>query len=451
MGNLSRIVWSEGMYLGPHHFQAQSRYHEDAIHFVTNLLRFEPYGLLGYELDSEALTNGTLALVRARGVFPDGLPFHIPEYDVPPPPRPLAELFPPLREVVDVFLCVPAYQDGGANCALTQADVGPEMRFISESATLPDENTGRDPKPVQMGRKNIRLVLDTEPMDGCTALRIAQVRRDPAGKFVFDDRFVPPCLQISVSERLMISLRRLVSLLEEKGRAVAKPRDLANPTAAGYSAEGIANAWFLHCVNSNIGPLAHLLEAKKSHPEELFIALSRLGGALCTFGLESQAANLPKYDHDNLTGCFESLDVHIRTHLELVVPSNRVPIPLEKAARFFYFGEIVDQRTLHRSRWIFAIHCKIGESELIESTPRLVKICSRQFIPKLVERALPAMKLTHLPVPPPAVSPKVDYQYFSIDKAGPCWEHLIKTRQVGVYVPGELPDPVVELSVILES
>jgi type VI secretion system protein ImpJ len=64
---------------------------------------------------------------------------------------------------------------------------------------------------------------------------------------------------------------------------------------------------------------------------------------------------------------------------------------------------------------------------------------------------MPAMKLTHLPVPPPAVSPKVDYQYFSIDKAGPCWEHLIKTRQVGVYVPGELPDPAVELSVILES
>jgi type VI secretion system protein ImpJ len=451
MGNLSRIVWSEGMFLGPHHFQAQNRYHEDAIHFVTNLIRYEPYGFLGCELDAEALTNGTVAVVRARGVFPDGLPFHMPEYDVLPPPRPIADLFPPLREVVDVFLCVPAYQEGAANCALNQADVGPEVRFISENANLPDENTGRDAKPLQMGRKNIRLVLDTESMDGCTALRIAQIRRDPAGKFVFDERFIFPCLQISAAVRLMLSLRRLVSLLEEKGRAVAKPRDLANPTAAGYSAEGIANAWFLHCINSNIGPLSHLLESKKSHPEELFVALSRLAGALCTFGLESQAANLPNYDHDNLAGVFDMLDVHIRTHLELVVPSNRVLITLDKAARFFYFGEIVDQRTLNRSRWIFAIHCKIGESDLIESAPRLVKICSRQFIPKLVERALPAMKLTHLPVPPPALSPKVDYQYFSVDKAGPCWEHLIKTRQVGVYVPGELPDPEIELSVILES
>ena len=29
MKHLSRLVWSEGMYLGPHHFQAQSRYFED--------------------------------------------------------------------------------------------------------------------------------------------------------------------------------------------------------------------------------------------------------------------------------------------------------------------------------------------------------------------------------------------------------------------------------------
>jgi type VI secretion system protein ImpJ len=54
-------------------------------------------------------------------------------------------------------------------------------------------------------------------------------------------------------------------------------------------------------------------------------------------------------------------------------------------------------------------------------------------------------------VPPPALSPKIEFQYFAIDKSGPCWEHMVKTREVGVYVPGELPDPEIELSVLLES
>ncbi len=46
---LSKVVWHEGMYLGPHHFQAQARYFEDAMHFGVSSLWFEPYGFVGYK------------------------------------------------------------------------------------------------------------------------------------------------------------------------------------------------------------------------------------------------------------------------------------------------------------------------------------------------------------------------------------------------------------------
>jgi len=55
-----------------------------------------------------------------------------------------------------------------------------------------------------------------------------------------------------------------------------------------------------------------------------------------------------------------------------------------------------------------------------------------------------------LSVAPSAIPAKVDFQYFSVSKAGPCWDHIGLTRQVGVYVPGEMPDPALELLVILE-
>jgi type VI secretion system protein ImpJ len=64
---------------------------------------------------------------------------------------------------------------------------------------------------------------------------------------------------------------------------------------------------------------------------------------------------------------------------------------------------------------------------------------------------LPGMKLTHLPSPPSAVSPTVLNQYFAVDKGGPCWEHLLQTKRVGVYVPGEFPRPQLELLVVLEG
>jgi type VI secretion system protein ImpJ len=88
---------------------------------------------------------------------------------------------------------------------------------------------------------------------------------------------------------------------------------------------------------------------------------------------------------------------------------------------------------------------------LIRQTPQLVKVCSHQFVPELVRRAMPGMQLSHLPSPPAAVSPKVEYQYFAINKAGPCWEHLMQTKTAGVYVPGEIPNPELELLVVLDS
>src|ERR1039458_78730 len=73
---LSRVVWSEGMPLGPHHFQVQSRYFEDSIQFAISSLWFASYGLAGLELDADALYNGSVSLLHARGILPDGLPFN---------------------------------------------------------------------------------------------------------------------------------------------------------------------------------------------------------------------------------------------------------------------------------------------------------------------------------------------------------------------------------------
>ena len=118
MKHLSRLVWSEGMYLGPHHFQAQSRYFEDSVHFSISGLCFAPYGLIGCELDREALHNGTLSLIHARGIFPDGLAFQMPDCDPLPAARSISELFSPIRESLTVLLAIPPRRADGVNCAL---------------------------------------------------------------------------------------------------------------------------------------------------------------------------------------------------------------------------------------------------------------------------------------------------------------------------------------------
>ena len=459
MKYLSRVVWSEGMYLGPHHFQAQSRYFEDSIRFAASNLWFEPWGLAGVQLDAEALKNGTVSLIHARGIFPDGLAFQMPESDAPPQPRGIAELFPPAKDSVTVMLAVSPRRQDSPNTQLAAnglangaAESSGAARYRAETQLLHDETTGRDEKPVDIGRKNIELLLDTEPAGDLVTLPVARVMRSGSGQFVFDPNFIPPSVQISASVRLMAILGRLIEILEDKSARFSRPSAGGKErTWAEFSTREIANFWLLHTVNSSLAPLRHHYVTRRGHPEDLFREMLRLGGALCTFAIESHPRDLPLYNHRDLEKSFGDLDRHIREHLETIVPTQYLEIPLKKRADYFYEAEVTDQRVLDRSRWIFGVRAGTSDPEVIGKAPQLVKLCSKQFVPQLVQRALPGMALTHLPAPPAAIPVKADFQYFSVSRNGPCWDHIVQTRQIGLYIPGDLPDPTVELLVVLES
>ena len=203
-----------------------------------------------------------------------------------------------------------------------------------------------------------------------------------------------------------------------------------------------------------MAPLRHLYSAKRGHPDELFQEMLRLGGALCTFAIGSHPRDLPRYDHNNMTGCFAKLDRHIREHLNIIIPTEYLRIDLFKRPEspYFYEGEVKDERALNKSRWIFGIKCQeIGEAPVIANTPTKVKLSAKELMVQLVQQALPGLTLTHIQTAPKEIPAKVDYSYFSVTQAGPCWAPLVKSRKLMLYVPGDIPSPEMELLVILDS
>ena len=447
MKQLSRVVWNEGMHLAQHHFQAQSRYFEDAIQFAVSTIFFEPYGFAGFELDAEALRNDSVSLVHGRGIFPDGLPFDIPASDAPPPPLAIRELFSPTRDSHLVLLTIPAYQTDRANFALNGETESGSPRFRAEAAPMRDVNTGRDEKPVSVGKKNMRLALDVEVADDAVSLPIARVRRDGAGHFVYDAEYVPPCLHVGASPRLMHLLSRLVDILDAKSDSMARGR---RGTAEEFARQEVASFWLLHAIDSSLPPLRHILQAKRVHPEKLYNELARLGGALCTFSLDAHPRTLPLYAHDRLEECLGALDQHIRAHLEVVAPTARTVVPLRATAPFLFTGAVGDDRAFGRARWILGVRSGLSGVDLAARMPQLAKVCSAKFTLELVRRAYPGMHIDHLPFPPAAIAPRSDTQYFSLERAGPCWETITSTREIGVYVPDAIPSAEVELIVLPE-
>jgi type VI secretion system protein ImpJ len=449
---LSRVVWTEGMYLGPHHFQTQSRYFEDSIAFVMASLWHQPWGLLHFALDEESISNGNLALLHASGVFSDGLPFDLPNSDPPPAARNLVEAFPAAESALNVFLSVPCRQDTGQNYATdgnsaTRAASG--TRFTGMRRVLRDETNGLDEREVELGRKNLRLLTEAEITRDMSTLPIARVLRDGRGHMVFDPTFTPPCLRVNASEPLMLLLNRLLDTIQDKCSSIARTGRGRGTFEPGRSALDVANYWFLHAMYSALPPLRHLCGTRNAHPEEVFRELSRVAGALCTFSLESDPADLPQYNHRDPGPVFAHLNQHIRRHLEIIIPSNTVALDFHAAAPYIHEAAVTDERCLRRARWVLGVRSALGESELMRLAPQLIKICSSRFVVELVKRALPGMALSHLPIPPPALHPEPDMQYFVLDLAGPCWEHILKTKTLGIYIPGEVIDAEFTLTVIL--
>jgi type VI secretion system protein ImpJ len=447
---LSSVVWYDGVDLCPQIYQAQNRYFEDASHFVTQNLRSNAFGFTGFEIDVEALHNGVVGVTHARGMFSDGLPFDMPECDQLPEPRAIGDLFPPTKDSIVVYLSIPRRRARTENCIIGPDNGNDSARYTATPAMICDENTGRDEQSVHLGRKNVRLAFDTETLDGLEVLPIARINRATTGRFVLDPAFIPPCLCIAASETLLTTLRRLIEILEDKSSTLVRGKIGKGTFQAAMGARDVASFWFLHAINAGLGPLRHLFLSKRGHPEELFQEMSRLAGALCTFGLDSHPSTLPAYDHTHLDKCFCELDMHIRRHLEIMIPTQVISVPINSVSANFYEGDITDDRAMGASRWILAIQSKMGEADLIRKIPGVVKVCSATFVPELVKRAVPGMKLSHISVPPAAISARVEYQYFAIQRSGPCWDHIVQTRRIGVYIPADIPNPELELLVITD-
>jgi type VI secretion system protein ImpJ len=447
MRRLEPVIWTKGTFLSPQHLQMQDRFLENLLQFELDALNFRPWGFRHLRVDQEALAAGSLAITSASGIFPDGLLFDIPNSDPAPPLKLLVEAFEPDQDSLDVYLAIPDYRERGFNIASAHRNV--DARYRAEFELVRDETTGLSEKPVTVARKNLRLLAEGEARQGSSTLRIARVKRTPAGTYQQDPRFVPPLLDITASDYLVAMVRRLVEILSGKSSTLSGGRRQKNQSLADFTATDVANFWLLYTINSCFPAFRHIFETKAGHPEALYAAMLSLAGSLTTFSLKIHPRDLPNYDHDDLGACFTDLDEKLRLLLETVVPSNVISLPLKLIQNSIYATSLDNDKYLVNTKMYLAVSAETSQGELIGKAPSLIKVCSASHIEHLVRQALPGVPLAHVIAPPSAIPVKLNYQYFSLNQSGLAWEAVGRARNLAAYVPGDFPNPQLELVILL--
>jgi len=444
---MQKVLWTKGVLLSPQHLQMQDRFLEDQLEFRLAALTFCPWGFSRLELDREALGGGVLSVTAAAGIFADGLLFDMPGSEPGPAPKPLEDHWAPDQGSLDLYLAVPEYRVGGHNVSMTRR--AQDTRYRAEAVLRRDENNGLNEKPIQLARSNFRILAAGESLDGWSTLPLTRVVRTSTGAYDLDPQFVPPLLSFAASDQLLTIARRLVELLAAKSSALGGGRRQRHQSLADFGITDVADFWLLYTVNTHLPVFRHLYEARRVHPAELYAEMLALAGALSTFSPTVHVRELPAYDHADLAGCFTELDELVRELLETVVAARHVSLPLKSTGPSVYAVAIDQDRYFTAPEVFLAVKAGVTPDELVRKAPQVLKVSSANRIEQLISQALPGLRLTPMGDAPGTLPIKLDYQYFTVERAGADWDAVRHAGNLAVYVPSELPDPHMELVIHL--
>ena len=149
----NRIIWSEGTFLQPQHFQQHDRHLEAQMEQRTRAVGPHSWGFLEVAVDESLLELGKLAVRSARGVLPDGTPFDCPARDPLPPPLDVPAT---LRDAL-VILSLPVRRPGVDEADLGGAGADTLARYVAGELEVKDSNASFDRTAlIQIGRASCR-------------------------------------------------------------------------------------------------------------------------------------------------------------------------------------------------------------------------------------------------------------------------------------------------------
>ncbi len=430
----SKVIWSEGLFLRPQHFQQETRYVERFVELRSGHLRPYSWGFTELKLDPDLLRIGKVGLSAASGVLPDGTPFDIPDDDGAPMPLEIDEN---TREC-NVYLSVPVRRPGSQEIG-AQDDEDTMVRHVVHEYEARDHSTASDTTALmQVGGLNSRLLLETDERADYACLGIARIIECRVDKqVVIDDAYLAPVLNVSSVKRLGGFVIELQGLLHHRGDALA---GRVSQSGKGGAAE-VGDFMMLQLANRYEPLLAHLAELDGLHPEELFRLLAQIAGELATFTSTSQRpGQLPTYRHDDLKATYEPLMQTLRESLSTVLEQTAIPIPLKERRFGIRTGAVADVSLLDQAKFVLAVGASMPIAELQARFPSQVKVGSPNTIRDLVNSALPGITIEPLGAAPRQIPFHAGNTYFELDPSSSYWGAVRDEGTFAIQIGGEFPD-----------
>jgi type VI secretion system protein ImpJ len=305
------------MFLRQHHFLTEHRQLVKLMQLDEKWTLHHNWGLRSIQLNAEALGNFRFSVSELRARLRDGTLVEVPEDG----PLPELDLKPALEtnRRVTILLGVPVLKSSHPNISTD----GPSdsNRYYLVTQQVDDENLGVNPQPIAFRRLSMRLLLSTSNLAGYETIPLARVEKSDRAEATpqLDSSYIPPVLACDAWRELSVNV--LQHIYDRIGRKVEKLAGLA--VSRGISLDSLdsltqkGNLSFaqLRVFNEALAYLSNLAFVEGIHPLPAYLELCRMVGQLSIFHATRRPPDLPRYNHDDLGGCFH----RIRNYLDELV------------------------------------------------------------------------------------------------------------------------------------
>lgn len=457
MSGYDRVVWTEGMFLRPHHFQQQDRCFDYGLRQSLMMRRSHGWGLRRLEIDQGLLQTGKLSILVCEGLMPDGTIFNAPlDHEVPPP----REVPSDLRNCL-VYLALPVE----SRSAVTDAG-GPMSngggRFTLKDIEILDvaANSLGSRAEIIVGRLQLSLVFEGEQLDGKHLIpltRIVEVAGDSS--VILDDQFIPSCIDYRASRHLVQFMSELHGSLHQRGEQLA-----GWVSASGRATVAqVTDVLLLQVVNGAEPVVAHLCEGPVAtakiratgqaqdagdqpkhygglHPEELFRFFVSLAGELATHTSETRRPPaFPPYRHDKLLDTFLPVERELLRSLSWFREQPATAIKFEELRYGIHRAVSQDFRLLKDAVFVLAVAADMDAERLSRLFRAQTKVGPQDRIRDLVTSAVPGIGLQTCNQPR-QIPYRVGSVYFQVETKGELWAEVQRTGILCLQVAGEFPN-----------
>ncbi|MDO5666779.1 MAG: type VI secretion system baseplate subunit TssK [Alcaligenaceae bacterium] len=434
MNSFDKVIWSEGMFLRPQHFQQQERYLERQL--IARSQRAEHYfwGFSELQLEPTAFSQGRFAIKSAKGVFKDGTNFvidestQLPELEIPAATK---------NELVG--LAIPTRQASSQQVSYEEGEDILARYAVTEQEVLDTTDTTLGSVSLQLGRLQIRLMLESEVDGNYEFLPMARIKGwDSKNAVALDTTYIPATLNfLEVRNDLFDFVVTTVDLLNEQVKRLARRLSVS---AVQSGSSSMTQMMMLNVINRYHAYFHHIRTSNYHHPEKFFCHLQMLLNEMAVFLSENRAMDkFERYNHDDLQACFAPLMAQLAGALNIVLEDPYEVIELVDKGHGIRVGQVHDLNLIKQADFILGVEADMPMENLRKRFPSQAKFGPVERIRDLVHLQLPGVHLQNIDQIPPQLPYHSGYVYFALEQSGDLWQQFAKSGVMALHLAGEFP------------